>query len=231
MISLILADDIFLKILHSDDSELAEAQAILHKIECRELYKYVGETQPGSEEITKVGTVLKVAIVWVRFSSSYSTDLYFPAVIEAKASVNPHPRWTTICPLYLGSLRIWAGRDLTSPFSGHEWCVCGSENRMLISFRVCLILYPSFGHITGFPFVIFPGHIRSRKLLHPHCLSPQSRMGLHAPVLFGCQGCLGPIYHWSVLRSVQLGPVCQCHMQDTVILSMGRVTSLTPIVV
>ncbi|XP_066482235.1 deoxynucleoside triphosphate triphosphohydrolase SAMHD1 isoform X1 [Tiliqua scincoides] len=48
-----LTDDIFLKILHSDDPELAEAREILHKIECRELYKYVGETQPGSEEITK----------------------------------------------------------------------------------------------------------------------------------------------------------------------------------
>ncbi|XP_048353552.1 deoxynucleoside triphosphate triphosphohydrolase SAMHD1 isoform X2 [Sphaerodactylus townsendi] len=41
-----LTDDIFLTILHSDLPELHEAQEILRKIERRDLYKYLGETQP-----------------------------------------------------------------------------------------------------------------------------------------------------------------------------------------
>lgn len=46
-----LTDNIFLEILHSTDPNLDEAREILKKIECRNLYKYVGETQPekGSE--------------------------------------------------------------------------------------------------------------------------------------------------------------------------------------
>lgn len=46
-----LTDNIFLEILHSTDPNLSEAREILKKIECRNLYKYVGETQPkkGSE--------------------------------------------------------------------------------------------------------------------------------------------------------------------------------------
>ncbi|XP_054835873.1 deoxynucleoside triphosphate triphosphohydrolase SAMHD1 [Eublepharis macularius] len=40
-----LTDDIFLRILHSDLPELHEAREILRKIECRDLYKYLGETQ------------------------------------------------------------------------------------------------------------------------------------------------------------------------------------------
>ncbi|XP_060087008.1 deoxynucleoside triphosphate triphosphohydrolase SAMHD1 [Heteronotia binoei] len=41
-----LTDDIFLTILRSDLPELHEAQEILRKIECRDLYKYLGETKP-----------------------------------------------------------------------------------------------------------------------------------------------------------------------------------------
>ncbi|XP_038606165.1 deoxynucleoside triphosphate triphosphohydrolase SAMHD1 [Tachyglossus aculeatus] len=44
-----LTDHIFLEILHSSDPNLAEAQEILHKVERRELYKYVGETQPSHD--------------------------------------------------------------------------------------------------------------------------------------------------------------------------------------
>ncbi|XP_053101217.1 deoxynucleoside triphosphate triphosphohydrolase SAMHD1 isoform X2 [Hemicordylus capensis] len=49
-----LTDDIFLKILHSDEPELEEAREILHKIERRDLYKCLGETQPEEgKEIKK----------------------------------------------------------------------------------------------------------------------------------------------------------------------------------
>ncbi|XP_051489474.1 deoxynucleoside triphosphate triphosphohydrolase SAMHD1 [Apus apus] len=41
-----LTDNIYLEILHSNCPELKEAREILHKIERRELYKYLGETQP-----------------------------------------------------------------------------------------------------------------------------------------------------------------------------------------
>ncbi|NXU80053.1 SAMH1 triphosphohydrolase, partial [Oreotrochilus melanogaster] len=49
-----LTDNIYLEILHSNRPELKEAREILHKIERRELYKYLGETQPeGSKGILK----------------------------------------------------------------------------------------------------------------------------------------------------------------------------------
>ncbi|XP_030318972.1 deoxynucleoside triphosphate triphosphohydrolase SAMHD1 isoform X1 [Calypte anna] len=49
-----LTDNIYLEILHSNRPELKEAQEILHKIQRRELYKYLGETQPeGSKGILK----------------------------------------------------------------------------------------------------------------------------------------------------------------------------------
>ncbi|XP_044520270.1 deoxynucleoside triphosphate triphosphohydrolase SAMHD1 isoform X2 [Gracilinanus agilis] len=48
-----LTDNIFLEILHSTDPNLAEAREILQKVECRKLYKFVGETQPtGTDKIT-----------------------------------------------------------------------------------------------------------------------------------------------------------------------------------
>ncbi|KAM4650336.1 deoxynucleoside triphosphate triphosphohydrolase SAMHD1 isoform 1-T1 [Amazona ochrocephala] len=43
-----LTDNIYLEILHSSSPELKEAQEILRKIERRELYKFLGETQPGT---------------------------------------------------------------------------------------------------------------------------------------------------------------------------------------
>ncbi|KAB1262644.1 Deoxynucleoside triphosphate triphosphohydrolase SAMHD1 [Camelus dromedarius] len=49
-----LTDNIFLEILYSTDPKLDAARAILKKIECRHLYKYVGETQPvGQVKIKK----------------------------------------------------------------------------------------------------------------------------------------------------------------------------------
>ncbi|XP_077191362.1 deoxynucleoside triphosphate triphosphohydrolase SAMHD1 isoform X2 [Paroedura picta] len=49
-----LTDDIFLTILRSDLPELHEAQEILRKIERRDLYKFLGETQPKEgKEIKK----------------------------------------------------------------------------------------------------------------------------------------------------------------------------------
>uniref|UniRef100_A0A670JSF9 Deoxynucleoside triphosphate triphosphohydrolase SAMHD1 n=1 Tax=Podarcis muralis TaxID=64176 RepID=A0A670JSF9_PODMU len=49
-----LTDEIFLRILHSDEPNLEEAREILCKIERRDLYKYLGETQPPEgKEITK----------------------------------------------------------------------------------------------------------------------------------------------------------------------------------
>uniref|UniRef100_A0A8C3WJC0 Deoxynucleoside triphosphate triphosphohydrolase SAMHD1 n=1 Tax=Catagonus wagneri TaxID=51154 RepID=A0A8C3WJC0_9CETA len=44
-----LTDNIFLEILYSTDPKLDAARAILKKIECRNLYKFVGETQPGEQ--------------------------------------------------------------------------------------------------------------------------------------------------------------------------------------
>ncbi|XP_044303454.1 deoxynucleoside triphosphate triphosphohydrolase SAMHD1 isoform X3 [Varanus komodoensis] len=46
-----LTDEIFLQILHSDQPELNEAREILRKIERRDLYKCLGETQPQGNEI------------------------------------------------------------------------------------------------------------------------------------------------------------------------------------
>uniref|UniRef100_A0A8C2UAS4 Deoxynucleoside triphosphate triphosphohydrolase SAMHD1 n=1 Tax=Coturnix japonica TaxID=93934 RepID=A0A8C2UAS4_COTJA len=49
-----LTDNIYLEILHSSRPELREAREILHKIERRELYKFLGETQPEEQcEIPK----------------------------------------------------------------------------------------------------------------------------------------------------------------------------------
>ncbi|XP_020030850.1 deoxynucleoside triphosphate triphosphohydrolase SAMHD1 [Castor canadensis] len=45
-----LTDNIFLEILYSTDPKLSVAQEILRNIEYRNLYKYVGETQPGKKE-------------------------------------------------------------------------------------------------------------------------------------------------------------------------------------
>ncbi|NXL87263.1 SAMH1 triphosphohydrolase, partial [Alectura lathami] len=49
-----LTDNIYLDILHSSRPELSEAREILRKIERRELYKFLGETQPETvKEIPK----------------------------------------------------------------------------------------------------------------------------------------------------------------------------------
>ncbi|XP_058033368.1 deoxynucleoside triphosphate triphosphohydrolase SAMHD1 [Ahaetulla prasina] len=49
-----LTDEIFLKILHSDEPELSDAREILCKIQQRDLFKCLGETQPPEgEEIKK----------------------------------------------------------------------------------------------------------------------------------------------------------------------------------
>lgn len=48
-----LTDNIFLEILYSKDPQLSEAQSILRNIECRNLYKYLGETQPKGQKIPK----------------------------------------------------------------------------------------------------------------------------------------------------------------------------------
>uniref|UniRef100_G1NXD5 Deoxynucleoside triphosphate triphosphohydrolase SAMHD1 n=1 Tax=Myotis lucifugus TaxID=59463 RepID=G1NXD5_MYOLU len=48
-----LTDNIFLEILHSADPKLAAAREILEKIQRRNLYKYVGQTQPNKRRITK----------------------------------------------------------------------------------------------------------------------------------------------------------------------------------
>lgn len=48
-----LTDNIFLEILYSTDPQLSEARNILRNIECRNLYKYLGETQPKREKIRK----------------------------------------------------------------------------------------------------------------------------------------------------------------------------------
>ncbi|KAM6458183.1 deoxynucleoside triphosphate triphosphohydrolase SAMHD1 isoform 1-T1 [Liasis olivaceus] len=49
-----LTDEIFLQILHSDEPELSDARNILCKIERRDLFKFLGETQPPEgKEIKK----------------------------------------------------------------------------------------------------------------------------------------------------------------------------------
>ncbi|KAM6163841.1 deoxynucleoside triphosphate triphosphohydrolase SAMHD1 [Rhynchocyon petersi] len=50
-----LTDNIFLEILHSTNPKLDAAREILKKIECRKLYKYVGQTLPpvGQEKIQR----------------------------------------------------------------------------------------------------------------------------------------------------------------------------------
>ena len=50
-----LTDDIFHQILRSTDPNLEESRAILKKIEMRNLYKCVGQTQPRKYE--KLGSV------------------------------------------------------------------------------------------------------------------------------------------------------------------------------
>lgn len=53
-----LADNIYLEILHSSSPELKEAREILRKIERRELYKFLGETQPETtRKIVKVMSI------------------------------------------------------------------------------------------------------------------------------------------------------------------------------
>uniref|UniRef100_A0A8C6J650 Deoxynucleoside triphosphate triphosphohydrolase SAMHD1 n=1 Tax=Melopsittacus undulatus TaxID=13146 RepID=A0A8C6J650_MELUD len=54
-----LTDNIYLEILHSSSPELKEAQEILRKIERRELYKFLGETQP--ETRSEVVQVMSIA--------------------------------------------------------------------------------------------------------------------------------------------------------------------------
>ncbi|KAL7985466.1 hypothetical protein Chor_004036 [Crotalus horridus] len=54
-----LTDEIFLKILHSDEPELSDAREILCKIQQRDLFKCLGETQPAEgKEIKKVSKLL-----------------------------------------------------------------------------------------------------------------------------------------------------------------------------
>ncbi|XP_007932933.1 deoxynucleoside triphosphate triphosphohydrolase SAMHD1-like [Orycteropus afer afer] len=48
-----LTDNIFLEILYSTDPKLDAAREILKKIECRKLYKYVGQTLPPVEQKIK----------------------------------------------------------------------------------------------------------------------------------------------------------------------------------
>lgn len=59
-----LADNIFLEILYSTDPKLEAARKILEKIEHRNLYKYVGETQPDEKtKIHKVNWVVKHLLI------------------------------------------------------------------------------------------------------------------------------------------------------------------------
>ncbi|KAM6163842.1 deoxynucleoside triphosphate triphosphohydrolase SAMHD1-like [Rhynchocyon petersi] len=48
-----LTDSIFLEILHSTDPRLDESRKILRNIECRELYRYVGDILPPAEQRIK----------------------------------------------------------------------------------------------------------------------------------------------------------------------------------
>uniref|UniRef100_A0A670XVC8 Deoxynucleoside triphosphate triphosphohydrolase SAMHD1 n=1 Tax=Pseudonaja textilis TaxID=8673 RepID=A0A670XVC8_PSETE len=48
-----LTDEIFLKILHSDEPELSDAREILCKVQRRDLFKCLGETQPPEGEEVK----------------------------------------------------------------------------------------------------------------------------------------------------------------------------------
>ncbi|XP_010638325.1 deoxynucleoside triphosphate triphosphohydrolase SAMHD1 isoform X1 [Fukomys damarensis] len=48
-----LTDNIFLEILHSTDPKLDAAREVLKNVEYRNLYKYVGETQPGRRKIRR----------------------------------------------------------------------------------------------------------------------------------------------------------------------------------
>lgn len=57
-ISATLADNIYLEILHSSSPGLKEAREVLQKIERRELYKFLGETQPGTRsEVVQVMSI------------------------------------------------------------------------------------------------------------------------------------------------------------------------------
>jgi len=46
-------DSVFLSILNSSEPELEEARKILENIECRRLYRFVGQTnpKPGREDV------------------------------------------------------------------------------------------------------------------------------------------------------------------------------------
>ena len=69
-----MTDNIFLEILNSADPRLSEARSILRSIECRDLYKYLGETQPnGQPKIRKVSCVISYPAVHGGLSQALSS--------------------------------------------------------------------------------------------------------------------------------------------------------------
>jgi len=61
-----VTDGILLNILHSTDPELQKARQILHNIECRRLYRFIGQTNPkiAREDVT-VKTVFPVSFSFI----------------------------------------------------------------------------------------------------------------------------------------------------------------------
>ena len=67
-----VTDHVLLKILHSTEPELQEARNILENVECRRLYRFVGQTNPklGREDVT-VSAVYTNVVIFIRVSDIY----------------------------------------------------------------------------------------------------------------------------------------------------------------
>ena len=69
-------DSLFLRVLHSSEPELEEARKILYNVECRRLYRFIGQTNPktGRED---VGVIALLPVVLFTHSSAcllYTSD-------------------------------------------------------------------------------------------------------------------------------------------------------------
>ncbi|XP_035238000.1 deoxynucleoside triphosphate triphosphohydrolase SAMHD1 isoform X1 [Anguilla anguilla] len=74
-----LTDHIFLQILYSSSPELAEARAILQNINRRQLYKYVGQTQPKTPVLVTQDKLLEMAVSVAEATPAGGTEVTLQA--------------------------------------------------------------------------------------------------------------------------------------------------------
>jgi len=60
-----VTDSLYLRVLHSTEPELEKARQILESVECRRLYRFIGQTnpKPGREDVTVTDVLFRVSIV------------------------------------------------------------------------------------------------------------------------------------------------------------------------